>query len=205
MLNGVYAISDEVLTPYKNLSVMLQEACNAGIRCFQFRDKKHKDNEIQSLCEELQSQCQENNVIFILNDRVELAQKINANGLHIGKKEDKYPYAPEELRDIRKSFKGILGVSCYGSLELASQAKMLKADYIAFGACFSSKIKPNAKEIPLQLFQQIEGIARCAIGGINAQNVGQLQKVEMVACISGIWVGNISDNIYNLYKNWRKA
>ncbi len=205
MLNGVYAISDEILTPYKRLSVMLQEACDAGISCFQFRDKTHKDNAIKSLCEELQSQCQENGVIFILNDRVELAQTIGAEGLHIGKKEDENPYTQEELRGIRQDFKGILGVSCYGSLQLAHQAKMLKADYIAFGACFASKIKPNAKNIPLDLFGQIEGITRCAIGGIDTQNVKRLENVEMVACISGIWVGDIRDNIHNIYKNWKKA
>ncbi|MDE5602804.1 MAG: thiamine phosphate synthase [Helicobacter sp.] len=205
MLKGIYAISDEVLTPYKRLSVMLQEACNAGIKCFQFRDKTHKDNEIKILCKELQNQCQENGVIFILNDRVELAQTIGAEGLHIGKKEDENPYTQEELRDIRKSFQGILGVSCYGSLELAHQAKMLKADYIAFGTCFPSAIKPNAKQISLDLFSKIEGIARCAIGGINAQNVKHLENVEMVACISSIWAGDIRDNICNIYKNWRKA
>lgn len=124
--------------------------------------------------------------------------------MHIGKKEDDSPYTQAELKEIRQNFKGILGVSCYGSLELANQAKMLKADYIAFGACFASNIKPNAKKIPLDLFRQIEGIPRCAIGGINAQNVKCLENVEMVACISGIWVGDIRDNISNIYKNWRK-
>ncbi|MCH5323228.1 MAG: thiamine phosphate synthase [Helicobacter sp.] len=203
MLKGIYAISDEQLTPYETLQNQLQEAIKGGISLFQLRDKTHSDEEILEICQRLQQQCKENNVTFILNDRVELAIKIKAQGLHIGKKDEMRPYNLEELLSIRKNFQGILGVSCYDDLNLAIQAKRIQANYVAFGACFKSLIKPEAKRVDLGIFKQCSGIARCGIGGINAQNVALLREIEMVACISSIWKGEIKENVKNLYQGWR--
>ena len=201
-LQGIYALSDEILTPYSKLPSMLEEACKAGVKVFQFRDKTKSDQQVQSLCQELQAQCKELGVTFILNDRIDLAQKLNTSGLHIGKKETT-PYEKQELQSIRKDFKGILGISCYGSLELAHQAKAINADYIAFGACFPSSTKPDTPTICLDIFKYITGITKCAIGGIHANNISQLANVDLIACINSIWQGNITQNIQGLYKNWK--
>lgn len=204
-LEGIYAISDENLTPYGEIFTMLQKAIVGGISIFQFRDKSHKDSEIESLVVELGDFCRQNGVLFVLNDRVELAMRIKAEGLHIGKKEEVRPYTLEELSAIRRDFGGILGVSCYGDLHLAQNAKNIGADYIAFGACFASPTKTEAKVIELDLFQKISGIKKCAIGGITPQNIHLLQNADMAACISGIWQGDICQNVRNLKQKWKEA
>ena len=204
MLQGIYAISDEILTPYQEIFTMLSKASKGGVSMFQFRDKTHQDNQIESLVTELMDYCKQEGVLFVLNDRIELAMKLQTKGLHIGKKQEVNPYSLDELLMIRKSYGGILGVSCYGDLQLAQNAKEIEADYIAFGSCFTSSTKTQAKVISLDLFQKIQGIKKCAIGGINQQNIHQLQNTDMAACISSIWKGDITQNILNLKRNWKK-
>lgn len=110
------------------------------------------------------------------------------------------------MRQIRSCYHGILGVSCYGSLELAKKAKKAGVDYVAFGACFDSPTKPQAQKINLNLFEIFNTmpnpIPACAIGGINIENIGQLKSAQMIACISSIWQGNIEQNIKNLRQAW---
>ncbi|MDY5616101.1 MAG: thiamine phosphate synthase [Helicobacter sp.] len=204
MLQGIYAISDEILTPYQEIFTMLSKAIKGGVSIFQFRDKTHQDNQIESLVTELMDYCKQEGVLFVLNDRIELAMKLQTKGLHIGKKQEVNPYSLDELLMIRKSYGGILGVSCYGDLQLAQNAKEIGADYIAFGSCFTSSTKTQAKVISLDLFQKIQRIKKCAIGGINQQNIHQLQNADMAACISSIWKGDITQNILNLKRNWKK-
>lgn len=206
MLRGIYAISDSSLTPKQTLEQSLQAAIQGGIKLFQLRDKESGDDEIAALCGRLEQLCKANNVVFVLNDRVELAIRLEVQALHIGKKDDDTPYSLEELKHIRTHYRGILGVSCYGSLELAKRAKEAGADYVAFGACFCSPTKPQAKRIDLNLFKCFnalgDSIPTCAIGGINAENIARLKNAQMVACISSIWRGDIRQNVRNLIKNW---
>lgn len=208
MLKGIYAISDTLLTPKDKLEQSLQAAIKGGITLFQLRDKESRDEQVAELCPKLEQICKDSNVVFVLNDRVELAINLKVGALHIGKKADDTPYTLEELRQIRADYRGILGVSCYGSLELAKAATEAGADYVAFGACFCSPTKPQAKRIDLNLFKQFsmlsDSVPTCAIGGINAQNIAQLKEAQMVACISSIWRGNIVQNVQNLIKNWNR-
>lgn len=208
MLKGIYAISDTLLTPKDKLEQSLQAAIKGGITLFQLRDKESRDEQVAELCSKLEQICKDSNVVFVLNDRVELAINLKVGALHIGKKADDTPYTLEELRQIRADYRGILGVSCYGSLELAKAATEAGADYVAFGACFCSPTKPQAKRIDLNLFKQFsmlsDSVPTCAIGGINAQNIAQLREAQIVACISSIWRGNIVQNVQNLIKNWNR-
>lgn len=209
MLKGIYAISDTILTPKEKLEQSLNAAIKGGIALFQLRDKESKDEEIAKLCEKLERICRDYNVVFVLNDRVELAIGLSTQALHIGKKDDDTPYSLEELCQIRSKYRGILGVSCYGDLKLAEVAKKAGADYVAFGSCFASVTKPQAKKIDLKLFEVFNTIPHslpsCAIGGINAGNIGLLKHAQMVACVSGIWVGDIQQNIQRLIKNWQST
>ncbi|CAM2864811.1 thiamine phosphate synthase [Helicobacter burdigaliensis] len=202
MLKGIYAISDDRLIPYSKIFASLEEAIKAGISIFQLRDKVSKDIEIKNLVLELEDFCKETGVQFILNDRIDLAIRLKVSGLHIGKKENEELYSKEELRKIRQEFLGILGISCYDSLETAKRAYEIGADYVAFGACFSSSTKPHAKKLDLEIFSKFEALPKCAIGGINAQNVSQIKNAQMIACIQGIWEGNITQNIKALKQNF---
>ncbi len=178
MLRGIYAISDTSLTPKQTLKQSLQAAIQGGIKLFQLRDKESSDEEIVALCGSLEQLCKANNVVFVLNDRVELAIRLKVQALHIGKKDENTPYSLKELKHIRTHYHGILGVSCYGSLELAKNAKEAGADYVAFGACFCSPTKPQAEKINLNMIECFhrpeESIPACAIGGVNAEILGEL-------------------------------
>lgn len=204
MLSGIYAISDATLTP--NVTQALKTAIEGGISLFQLRDKTNTDAKLAPLCENLQRICKESNVTFVLNDRIELAKSLQTEALHIGKKNDIAPYSLQELEQIRKDYRGILGVSCYGDLNLAQNALHIGADYIALGACFASRTKPNAQTIALNLLKEARqlGIPLCAIGGINTTNIHLLKEADMVACVRSIWEGDIIQNIKTLKEKWGK-
>ena len=190
-LKGLYGISDTKLTPTKTLIAQLQKAIQGGLKIFQYRDKDSKDSEIIGLVGELQALCNENNVLFVLNDRYELAIKLGVSGLHLGKDE------VANLVDIRESFKGIIGVSCYDSIELAQCYESAKVDYVAFGSLFSSPTKKDAKPCPLSVIVEAKHklkIPICGIGGICVDNASLLKECDMIAVISSLW--NIDSKNY---------
>lgn len=198
-LQGIYAISDEILTPYDILPQMLETALKAGVSIFQLRDKHTSDNELESIAKPLMALCERYNALFVLNDRVELAIKLQAKALHIGENDG-------DIASIRARFKGILGVSCYDSIKKAKVAKAMGADYVAFGAMFASKTKPNAKIAPLELLDKAKAldIPICAIGGINADNIALLHNAQMCAIISAIWDSpspDLSTRLESIAKN----
>ena len=190
-LKGLYGISDTKLTPTKTLIAQLQKAIQGGLKIFQYRDKDSKDSEIIGLVGELQALCNENNVLFVLNDRYELAIKLGVSGLHLGKDE------VSQLLDIRESFKGIIGVSCYDSIELAQRYESAKVDYVAFGSLFPSPTKRDAKPCPLSVLKEAKNTLKipiCGIGGICVDNVSLLKECDMIAVISSLW--NIDSKNY---------
>ncbi|TSA83789.1 thiamine phosphate synthase [Helicobacter mehlei] len=198
-LKGLYALSDEILTPYDKLPYMLSLAIQGGVKIFQFRDKSHSDLELLSLAQELAKICQKHAVGFVINDRLDLALKCHAWGLHLGSED-------VPLSQARRLFKGYLGVSCYGNLDQALQAQQAGASYVAFGACFPSLSKPQAPCISLETLQRAKAhlnIPICAIGGISPQNTTQLKNADMIAVISSLWSGDIVQNAKRLLDAWR--
>jgi thiamine-phosphate pyrophosphorylase len=197
LLKGLYAITDEILTPKESILDQVEAALEAGITVLQFRDKTSKDTEIETLCTHLLHLCRIHNVPFIIDDRPHLAQKIGADGLHIGK--DDIP-----LRDARTIFtKGFIGVSCYGSVRKALEAETEGADYVAFGSFFPSPTKPHSGIVSLSVLEKAKEaltIPTCAIGGINVTNIHEIgaRRPDMISVVSAIWEGNIKRNITQL-------
>ncbi len=208
-LYGLYGISDTKLTPHNTLMQQLQKAIDGGLRIFQYRDKDSKDSEIAGFVGELEAMCVAQQVLFILNDRYELAIKLGVSGLHLGRDE------VATLQDIRQSFQGIIGVSCYDSIPMAIRFATLGIDYVAFGAVFTSPTKTNATPCPLHIIQDAKQhihIPICAIGGIHMHNVSKLPSCDMIAVISSLWnppakptqnFDFITDNASNLITAWR--
>lgn len=189
-LQGIYAISDEILTPYEILSQCLESALKAGVRIFQLRDKSHSDEWLYPIARELLELCGRYNALFVLNDRLDLALRLNAPALHIGKDDGEFGY-------VRERFSGILGASSYGDLQKAQILESLGADYVAFGAFFPSPTKPNATPAPLELLTQAKQTLKipiCAIGGISTQNIHLLKNADMHAVISSLWPHNTQDS-----------
>jgi len=185
-LNGLYVITDDTLTPSDKIFESIEQALQGGAKIVQLRDKTNDTSTVEDVSLRLQELCHKYDALFVLNDKIEIAIKLNLDGLHIGKED----YS--NIQDVRKNFKGILGVSCYDDLEMAKNMQKAGVDYVAFGACFSSSTKPNASTMNLEIIKKAKdelNIPICAIGGINTNNIKTLleYKPDMVAIISDIW------------------
>lgn len=200
MLQGIYAISDEILTPYELLPQYLESALKGGVRIFQLRDKTHSDEWLYPIAKALMELCEAFEALFVINDRLSLAIKLNAPALHLGKDD-------MSITQARECFSGILGASSYGDLQRAQELESLGVDYVAFGAFFPSPTKPNAAQIPLEILPQAKKtlkIPLCAIGGISTQNIHLLKNADMCAVISTLWQSkkeNAQSQIQTIYEN----
>ena len=124
-------------------------------------------------------------VPVIINDDVELALELGADGAHLGRDDG-------ELAAARKRLRGkLLGASCYNNLALARAAVQAGADYVAFGSVFPSPTKPQAVRAPLGLFREAKplGIPLVAIGGITLDNAPQLiaAGADLLAVLSDLF------------------
>lgn len=188
-LRGLYALTDATLTPDQTLLEQAAAAITGGVRIIQLRDKNRSDLELYEIANALQKLCTAHQACLIINDRLSLAQAINADGLHIGQHDFDFKLARAEFPDK------IIGVSCYGDLEKALRYEQQGADYAAFGACFNSPTKPIAQLIPKDFIghaKQQLNIPVCAIGGVTLSNAPPLiaQGVDMLAVISDLWTSN---------------
>ena len=183
VLQGIYGISNEALTPYEILSQCLESALKGGIKIFQLRDKSHSDEWLYERAKPLMELCEKYNALFVINDRLNLALKLNAPALHLGKDDG-------AIQNARERFKGILGASSYGDLQRAKDLESLGVDYVAFGAFFASPTKPNAPLAPLEILETAKASLNtpiCAIGGISTHNIHLLKNTDMCAVISSLW------------------
>ncbi|MBT8349366.1 MAG: thiamine phosphate synthase [Sulfurovum sp.] len=202
MLKGLYVITDEHLTPDENVHSYIEDALKAGASIVQYRNKTKSDDEVEEVCRALQALCSQHNVPFIIDDRPHLATKIQADGIHIGK--DDMP-----IQEARKIFpKGIIGVSCYGSMRKAREAEEEGADYVAFGSFFPSPTKPHSGVVSLNVIQKAKEavtIPICAIGGISQTNIGEIAStnVDMISVVSAAFEGNTQENVSNLIKGMK--
>jgi thiamine-phosphate pyrophosphorylase len=205
-LNGLYVITDDILTPQKNMLDQVKSSLEGGAKIVQLRDKKSSIDDIANKALQLEKLCKDYGAIFVLNDEVELAIKLGLSGLHVGKSDY------HRMGEIRENFSGYLGVSCYGDLEIAKDMENLGVDYVAFGSFFKSPTKPQSKVVDLSTLgkaKKLLNIPICAIGGINIQNIADVMRYspDMVAVISDIWksqnIKNQATNFANYFKESR--
>ena len=182
---GLYAITQ---TEGKSSSIIIQEVLSAlkgGASVIQYRDKNPDDSIY--LAKELLSLCKQYKAPLLINDNIELADHIGADGVHLGKDDGAITSARAKLGS-----KAIIGVSCYNDLSCALQAEKQGADYVAFGRFFPSTSKPLAAPAHLEILHQAQSkiqIPIVAIGGILPSNGGQLLKAgaDVLAVIGGIF------------------
>lgn len=189
-LKGLYAITDERLISEENFSQTIEAALQGGVKIIQYRDKSKDIKKRQQQANDLRSLCTQYHALCIINDDVELATKVNADGVHLGKDDVDLSEARKKLGNDK-----IIGISCYNNIGLALAAQENSADYVAFGTMFSSPTKPDAicatPDIITRAKEQIS-IPICAIGGINEKNIPQLSKnhADMAAVISSLFSSN---------------
>lgn len=181
-IHGLY-----VVTPASaSLMEEVRAALDGGARVVQYRDKYSDPRTCLEKARQLRQLCRERDAVFIVNDDLDLALKVKADGLHIGKSDGR-------LETIRERFAdGIIGVSCYNELDRAIAAEQQGADYVAFGRFFPSRTKPDAVQAAPELIEHAKkriGIPIVAIGGINALNATRVIKAgaDAVAVIDAIF------------------
>lgn len=189
-LRGLYAITDEKLIPENLFTSTVEQALLGGARIIQYRDKSTNVKKRITQALSLKNICDQYNALLIINDDIELALKVNADGIHIGIHDTPLQQARTEIGTEK-----IIGVSCYNKFELAEQAVAEGADYIAFGSFFASGIKPEAARASTDLLlaaKQKFDIPVCAIGGITSDNANILIEhgADMLAVISDIYANN---------------
>lgn len=186
-LRGLYAITDSLLTPGGQLLAAVESAIRGGARLVQYRDKSPDRPSRERQARALLQLCHQHDVPLIINDDVELAIVIGADGVHLGHQD----MALDEAR-VRLGPRAVIGISCHDSLEQAVRAVHAGADYVAFGSFFYSPSKPGAVRAPLSLLESARhtlNVPLCAIGGITPDNGAALVKAgaHMLAVISGVF------------------
>jgi thiamine-phosphate pyrophosphorylase len=185
-LKGLYAITDEKWTPARVMPDAVESALAGGASVVQLRDKTSPLEELLPLADRVAELCHARGAIFIVNDRVDLAERCHCDGVHLGRDDC-------DFREARKRLGNrIIGVSCYNDLERALEFQDAGADYVAFGSFFPSPTKPDAAKADIELLARAKDVLHvpvCAIGGISLDNVGMLIAggADMVAVISALW------------------
>jgi thiamine-phosphate pyrophosphorylase len=163
MLRGLYAVTPD-MADTEGLLRRVEQALKAGVTMLQYRNKAISKDKRLLQARELAPLARGYGVPLIVNDDVEIALSVGANGAHLGKEDG-------ELRTARAKLAGkILGASCYDNLANAKAAVAAGVDYVAFGSVFPSPTKPGAVRAPLSLFKSNLGVPLCAIGGITLES-----------------------------------
>lgn len=183
MLRGLYAITPDGADSERLLQLAAR-ALEGGTRLLQYRNKSAAPAQRLAEARALMALCNRHGARLFINDDLALALEVKAHGLHLGREDG-------ELAAARAAFQGLLGASCYDSLDLARRAAAAGADYIAFGSVFPSATKPGAVRAPLSLFAAARtlGLPMVAIGGITLANAPELVRAgaDCLAVISSLF------------------
>lgn len=187
MQQGLYAITDEKLTPDHSLLAQVEQALIGGAVLVQYRDKSDQADKRLRQATALAELCRRYQKPLLINDDAQLAFDSGADGVHLGQTDGSLAHARKLLGDS-----AIIGITCHDSLELAQQAQQAGADYVAFGAFFNSATKPDARPAPMSLLKQAKqqlSVPVVAIGGINRDNACQLieQGADLIAVIGDLF------------------
>lgn len=185
-ISGLYAVTpDEHDTAL--LVAKVREALAGGARLVQYRNKSADTAVRREQAEALLETCRAYGVPLIINDHLELALQIGADGVHLGGEDGSIAAARAKLGTER-----IIGASCYDLLQNARDARRAGATYVAFGSFFASEVKPSAVRAPLELLHEARQILAApvvAIGGITQENAWRLiaAGADSVAVISALF------------------
>lgn len=182
----LYAVTDRHWLGNQTLLEQVQEALDGGATCIQLREKQLDDKTFLQEAIEIQKLCKEYHVPFIVNDNVEIAKDMHADGIHVGQSD-------MEALDVRKALGNdvILGVSAQ-TVEQAKKAEAHGADYLGVGAVFPTGSKDDAEDVSYETLKAIceaVSIPVIAIGGITQDNVKELagSGIVGIAVISAIF------------------
>lgn len=182
----LYAVTDRHWLGNQTLFDQVKEALDGGATCIQLREKQLDEEDFLKEAIEIQKLCKEYHVPFIVNDNVDIAKTMHADGIHVGQSD-------MEALDVRKELGKdvILGVSAQ-TVEQAKKAEAHGADYLGVGAVFPTGSKDDAEDVSYETLKAIceaVSIPVIAIGGITQDNVKELagSGIVGIAVISAIF------------------
>ena len=182
----LYAVTDRHWLNGRRLIDVVRESLDGGVTMVQLREKTLEEGKFLEEAKELQALCRERGVPFLVNDNVEIAREMNADGVHVGQSD-------MEAQDVRAILgpDKILGVSAQ-TVEQAVLAEKHGADYLGVGAVFPTGSKDDADDVSYETLKAIceaVSIPVVAIGGITQENVAKLAGSGIcgVAVISAIY------------------
>jgi thiamine-phosphate pyrophosphorylase len=184
-IRGLYAVTPDWRDTGR-LLVAARAAIEGGAKVLQYRNKTAAPGLRLEQALGLSAVCAKFGAVFIVNDHVDLALEVDADGVHLGGDDGDLAAARKKLGRGK-----LLGASCYNRIEAAMAAKAAGADHIAFGSMYASPSKPGARRAPLDLFGEARGMGlpMVAIGGITADNARPVidAGADAVAVISDLF------------------
>ena len=181
----IYLVTDEKACLGKDFYVCIEEAIKGGVKIVQLREKNISTKDFYEKALKVKEICKNYGVLFIINDRLDIAQVVGADGVHLGQSDMPIEKAREILKD-----KFLIGATAR-NVEESKRAELLGADYIGSGAIFGTSTKDNAKKLEMEELKKIVASVKIpvfAIGGININNVGILKNIGLqgICSVSGI-------------------
>ena len=194
----LYAVTDRSWVGTQTLYEQVEAALRGGVTCVQLREKELNPEDFLAEAKQIKTLCARYGVPLIINDNVELALKVDADGVHVGQED-------MDARDVRNLIGAdkILGVTAK-TVEQAQKAQLAGADYLGSGAVFGSTTKPNARPMTKELLHSIcqsVTIPVVAIGGIHRGNIASLAGtgIRGAAVVSGIFAAaDIEEECFRL-------
>ena len=181
----IYLVTDEKACLEKDFYACIEEAIKGGVKIVQLREKNISTKDFYEKALKVKEICKNYEALFIINDRLDIAQVVGADGVHLGQSDMPIEKAREILKD-----KFLIGATAR-NVEEAKRAELLGADYIGSGAIFGTNTKDNAKKLEMEELKKIVASVKIpvfAIGGINIDNVSILKNIGLqgICVVSGI-------------------
>lgn len=182
----LYAVTDRRWANKQSLKEQIELSLKGGVTFLQLREKNLSEEEFLKEAKEIKSLAKEYKVPFIINDNVDVAMKVDAEGVHVGQDD-------RDAKEVRKIIgkNKILGVSAQ-TIKQAIKAEKDGADYIGVGAVFPTGTKKDAENLSIEILKKIcqsVTIPVVAIGGITKENILKLKgsNIAGVALVSAIF------------------
>lgn len=185
----LYAITDRAWLKGKTVAEAVEEAILGGATCIQLREKNLSDEEFLKIAIDVKAVTDKYNIPLIINDNVDIAVKVGADGAHIGQDDEEIKSAREKLGADK-----IIGLSA-ATVEEAVQAEQSGADYIGVGAVFNTLTKLDANTVSFETLKEICNTVKIpvvAIGGISKNNALELAGtgIKGISVVSAIFAQN---------------
>ena len=184
-ISGLYAVTPGLSDP-ELLASKVEAALRGGARVVQYRNKAASERLRHDQAVRIARLCRDAGACFIVNDSIDLARRVTADGVHLGKDDEGVGAARAGLGPGK-----LIGVSCYNELWRAREAVAQGADYIAFGSFFPSPTKPGAVTAGRDLLHAAKefSLPIVAIGGITPDNAAGLIEAgaDAVAVLSAVF------------------